>query len=354
MSKVFRNISGSTAWAVYGTFLLSYLQKPQPNHAKLLQIELGIVIHKTPGQVSEIFVNNLLVTALSDEWLILEDLRPYIEQQQNRFVIHLKIENIGEGRHAHYNLLCFDPATKTCHLFEPHGYNAWLEEYTDAINARFSTWLTSCSWMYKFDSFEKACVQRLEQKCQVLLSSGKKDGFCASFTLLTAILWMIDDKSVEKIQQNLETVVKIKYCTIFQVLDVLNALICEEIINDDPSLKQKLYITPSLSPNEPADRSSEHERFFDLRRLASTRNKKQRFSFFSKKSGFGKKNTMKLFSDMLSTLTQLQNVIEQAISPIRKDDDLPSGWEQGKNAQGRIYFIDHNTRTTTWKDPRSK
>lgn len=31
---------------------------------------------------------------------------------------------------------------------------------------------------------------------------------------------------------------------------------------------------------------------------------------------------------------------------------LPSGWEQRNTAEGRPYFVDHNTRTTTWVDPR--
>lgn len=32
--------------------------------------------------------------------------------------------------------------------------------------------------------------------------------------------------------------------------------------------------------------------------------------------------------------------------------DLPSGWEQRQTPEGRAYFVDHNTRTTTWVDPR--
>lgn len=33
--------------------------------------------------------------------------------------------------------------------------------------------------------------------------------------------------------------------------------------------------------------------------------------------------------------------------------DLPNGWEIGQAEEGRTYFIDHNTRTTTWFDPRN-
>lgn len=31
---------------------------------------------------------------------------------------------------------------------------------------------------------------------------------------------------------------------------------------------------------------------------------------------------------------------------------LPSGWEQRKTKGGKLYWIDHNTKTTTWDDPR--
>ncbi|KZF25623.1 HECT-domain-containing protein [Xylona heveae TC161] len=32
--------------------------------------------------------------------------------------------------------------------------------------------------------------------------------------------------------------------------------------------------------------------------------------------------------------------------------ELPPGWEQRHTPEGRPYFVDHNTRTTTWVDPR--
>ncbi|XP_017781178.1 PREDICTED: E3 ubiquitin-protein ligase Nedd-4 isoform X4 [Nicrophorus vespilloides] len=39
----------------------------------------------------------------------------------------------------------------------------------------------------------------------------------------------------------------------------------------------------------------------------------------------------------------------------RPDDDLgplPEGWEERVHSDGRIFFIDHNTRSTQWEDPR--
>ncbi len=34
--------------------------------------------------------------------------------------------------------------------------------------------------------------------------------------------------------------------------------------------------------------------------------------------------------------------------------ELPGGWEQRTTPEGRVYFVDHNTRTTTWVDPRRR
>lgn len=31
---------------------------------------------------------------------------------------------------------------------------------------------------------------------------------------------------------------------------------------------------------------------------------------------------------------------------------LPEGWEQAQTPEGEIYFINHQTRTTSWFDPR--
>lgn len=35
-------------------------------------------------------------------------------------------------------------------------------------------------------------------------------------------------------------------------------------------------------------------------------------------------------------------------------EPLPLGWERAVDAQGRVYFVDHNTQKTTWEDPRVK
>ena len=41
-----------------------------------------------------------------------------------------------------------------------------------------------------------------------------------------------------------------------------------------------------------------------------------------------------------------------ANSGLHTDIPLPLGWEERRTEEGRPYFIDHRTRTTTWSDPR--
>jgi len=49
--------------------------------------------------------------------------------------------------------------------------------------------------------------------------------------------------------------------------------------------------------------------------------------------------------------------LDPRLNPSRNQNDalltpLPSGWEMRRNNKGRIYYVDHNTKTTTWDDPR--
>lgn len=34
-----------------------------------------------------------------------------------------------------------------------------------------------------------------------------------------------------------------------------------------------------------------------------------------------------------------------------QNDELPSGWESRLDSNGRIYFVNHNLRTTQWERP---
>lgn len=36
------------------------------------------------------------------------------------------------------------------------------------------------------------------------------------------------------------------------------------------------------------------------------------------------------------------------------DFPLPDGWDVAKDFDGKIYYIDHNTKKTTWLDPRDR
>uniref|UniRef100_A0A7N6AWB8 E3 ubiquitin-protein ligase n=1 Tax=Anabas testudineus TaxID=64144 RepID=A0A7N6AWB8_ANATE len=40
------------------------------------------------------------------------------------------------------------------------------------------------------------------------------------------------------------------------------------------------------------------------------------------------------------------------VSSAGSSDPLPPGWEQRKDPHGRTYYVDHNTRTTTWERPQ--
>ncbi|XP_077410441.1 NEDD4-like E3 ubiquitin-protein ligase WWP1 isoform X1 [Vanacampus margaritifer] len=43
---------------------------------------------------------------------------------------------------------------------------------------------------------------------------------------------------------------------------------------------------------------------------------------------------------------------QQAPAAAGTADPLPPGWEQRKDPHGRTYYVDHNTRTTTWERPQ--
>ena len=47
-----------------------------------------------------------------------------------------------------------------------------------------------------------------------------------------------------------------------------------------------------------------------------------------------------------------QVMAEMAPLPEEEEDPLPEGWEARRGIDGRAYYVNHNTRTTTWEDPR--
>ena len=48
------------------------------------------------------------------------------------------------------------------------------------------------------------------------------------------------------------------------------------------------------------------------------------------------------------TFTYHENNIENLIKLL----PFPPGWEKAQTAAGEVYFIDHNSQTTSWDDPR--
>ena len=50
--------------------------------------------------------------------------------------------------------------------------------------------------------------------------------------------------------------------------------------------------------------------------------------------------------------TQTTQGQARATAPGSHLGPLPSGWEMRLTSTSRIYFVDHNTKTTTWDDPR--
>ena len=41
-------------------------------------------------------------------------------------------------------------------------------------------------------------------------------------------------------------------------------------------------------------------------------------------------------------------------NPLTDGTPLPEGWDVGMDFDGKVYFIDHKNRTTTWLDPRNR
>ena len=39
---------------------------------------------------------------------------------------------------------------------------------------------------------------------------------------------------------------------------------------------------------------------------------------------------------------------------ILQDSILPAGWEARWTSEGRVYYADHNTKTTSWDHPNSQ
>ena len=54
-----------------------------------------------------------------------------------------------------------------------------------------------------------------------------------------------------------------------------------------------------------------------------------------------------------SSSRQGANVSEVGVRPKPNEPPLPPGWDFSYSDKGRMFFIDHINKTTTWVDPRS-
>lgn len=65
-----------------------------------------------------------------------------------------------------------------------------------------------------------------------------------------------------------------------------------------------------------------------------------------------------LFTQPGWEMVDMQNSLNEsgASGPTQQEstEPLPAGWEERIDANGRVYFIDHATRTTQWHRPRQE
>ncbi|KAJ0395030.1 hypothetical protein P43SY_003243 [Pythium insidiosum] len=81
-------------------------------------------------------------------------------------------------------------------------------------------------------------------------------------------------------------------------------------------------------------------------RLAVKRSKKKKAA----KPGSG----WECVQDAQGRVFYVNHVTRETSWHLPTDEPLPPGWQELKDASGRVYFVDHNTRTTTWIDPRAR
>ena len=67
----------------------------------------------------------------------------------------------------------------------------------------------------------------------------------------------------------------------------------------------------------------------------------------------GSRNNLNLSNNVLN---EQQCQIQSSTAPLNDPNQaaLPEGWDMGKDYDGKIYFINHRSQTTTWADPRER
>ena len=69
----------------------------------------------------------------------------------------------------------------------------------------------------------------------------------------------------------------------------------------------------------------------------------------------GSKININLSNNVINSNEQ-QCQMQSSATPLNDPNQaaLPEGWDMGKDYDGKIYFIDHRSQTTTWADPRER
>lgn len=118
-----------------------------------------------------------------------------------------------------------------------------------------------------------------------------------------------------------------------------NSLICPPT----PTHHARRFRSLSLSLGAPELRGS-RDRLFGDSTLADLR---QPLGHISDMRENGDRNDGSLAH---ITSTRLPSIPERA-RPVQTDEELPGSWEARMDSQGRIFYIDHMTRTTSWQRP---
>jgi E3 ubiquitin-protein ligase NEDD4 len=85
---------------------------------------------------------------------------------------------------------------------------------------------------------------------------------------------------------------------------------------------------------------------------ANTQVERQRHQYRTLPEDRTNTNSPTLQAQQAATQAAAQTTMMHTGTTTAGTGELPPGWEQRWTPEGRSYFVDHNTRTTTWVDPR--
>jgi len=147
------------------------------------------------------------------------DLFEVIKQAKgNRFGIPLELET-PRGHHA--NMVLWDKGRKEMYRYDSHGQTKSLsQDQVEALDASLYRIAKMLGYNYK-GYFVEFCApfQNLEKVCDVMsYIPMKKDGYCAAFSPLFALLWIaLPDVSEARLQEMIFYLIGTRYCGIFRI-----------------------------------------------------------------------------------------------------------------------------------------